>query len=122
MIRMNGKSSRILVYLLMFSGAVGTILFFPINLDGNHTCLYQQVFAKESGIHPQTSLYSSILDSNNQKSQDRSKEYPIHQKQPLDKYVIPYGLSWWASLGLVGMGIFGIRRLNKINNSSNWKV
>lgn len=122
MMKVNRKFLRILVYLLICSGVVGTVLFFPINLGDEHTCLYHRVFVKKSGIRPQTSRYSSILESNDQASQDRSKEHMVHQRQLLDKYVIPYGISWWGSLGLIGIGFFVARQLNKITGPNNWKV
>lgn len=122
MMKVNHKFFRILIYLLILSGVVGTVLFFPINLGNEHTCLYHRIFSKENGIHPSTPRYSSISGSNNQVSQDRSQEHLVQQKQLLDKYVIPYGLSWWGSLGLVGIGLLVIRWLNKITSPSNWNV
>lgn len=69
------------IALLLGIGILGTVFFFPINMNNQYTCLYHRM------VSP-------------------GHSYPHHPIDILQEYVTPFGLLWWGSLLLTALGIY----------------
>ena len=81
--KMNKEVGMILIVL----GLVGTVLLFPLKLDKGKTCLAHQYLVGESGHDGWYAVAGN--------------EHALART-----YVVPYGLLWWTSLGLSGIGLY----------------
>ncbi len=85
---------------VLFSGLVGTILFFPLPLDSHFTCLYHQWCNREATIFHNSDVMRSYYASHT--------SLPPHVHL-LRYYLRSYALFWWSSLALLTAGIYGLR-------------
>ena len=77
--------------LFLISGILGFILFFPWRFQNGYTCIADQV-----------------LKWNTQPGQVQLSS----EKQQI-RYVLPFGLFWWASAGMMAAAIFMTKPKNK---------
>ena len=64
---------------MTFVALAGVILFFPINLSGEHTCLLDYI------VH-------AVATASNEHAPHS------HPGELLGRYLIPYGIFWWSSI------------------------
>ncbi len=121
--------------LLIAFGLLGTVLFFPINIDSKYSCLSHRIFNRQSS-EPLDTTRQSCSSQIGEKveemltvSADRVEVFsrslrsditaglqltPTHEKKSeadlLGDYVFPYAFLWWASLLSVVLGGIILRK------------
>ncbi len=106
------KKERIILFLAGIAGISGTVLFFPVQLDGSYTCFYHRIIEKQ---HPVGTHKYSDLDRNKIHSKrvfDRQQEH-VHGNAFLERYMIRYAGLWWGSIGLLILSYYGWKRGRK---------
>jgi len=106
-------------------GIAGTVLFFPVNIHNQYTCLYHRFIHRHSQKEAIGSVPSSIFnkranDNNLEEPGDTSSERLDHDTLTRH-YVFSFGLLWWASLLLVGFSFYRFfqwKRQGKILNAN----
>ncbi len=79
----------------------GMILFFPIKVSGDHTCLLDYI------VH----AAATASDANAPHT---------HPSELLGRYLIPYGILWWLSIiAVVFVAVVWKRRTAKLRNVNN---
>lgn len=103
MINLNRKLfSQSMILLFIGWGILGSIMFFPVNLNGKHTCLSDRLL----------SYFSRSLEENSfHQREDTYPKYNVNNHLSgnhliLQKYILPYGICWWVFLGILGTGIY----------------
>ena len=95
------KNKRKIIYLLVLIGALsGACLFFPVQLEGGSTCLFQYVFNMEHDME-KDHIFSNNMIRN------------LHTHTAgsgLDVYLRHYAFIWWMSLGLFVLSFYHLRR------------
>ena len=76
--------------LLAIIGLAGAVFFFPMKFENGKTCLAQQYVGGEIGG-----------PGDNLMKLDHGHGHDIAQD-----YIIPYGLIWWTSLGMLVFGLY----------------
>ncbi|MCK6619719.1 MAG: hypothetical protein HUU32_04545 [Calditrichaceae bacterium] len=87
-----GKKNILL--LVLAAGIAGAVLFFPVNINNQYTCLYHRLFS------PGHSYTHSTGDDISQ----------TQKEDLLNRYLSPFGLLWWGSLLITALSIYGLRR------------
>lgn len=87
------------MFLLLAAGIAGAVLFFPVNIQDQYTCLYHRLFSPE---HSYT--HSTGVDISQTQEEDL-----------LRHYLSPFGLLWWGSLLLTALSIYSLKRLPFLN-------
>lgn len=84
--------------LILLLGIAGAVLFFPVRIGGNHTCLYHRII----DAHP------SYYSGNGRLPTDTGHrdETAIDHSELLKHYLVPFGVLWWSSLSVVGVVVF----------------
>jgi len=83
------KSRKILVVAIII-GAIGTVLFVPIKMQSGGTCLVDQLLGGKSSDNPPGIATADLM---------------------LRRYLVPFGVAWWLSLGLLVLGWYQFRTL-----------
>lgn len=83
---MSFESSKLILRVMLAATAVvagiGVILFFPVSLSSEHTCLLDRA------------VHAAATASNPEASHE-------HPSELLRHYLIPYGILWWVSILIV---------------------
>ena len=102
------KNHKKIIYLLVLVGALtGACMFFPLQLEGGSTCLFQYIFSVEydaEGSHIFTNNMMQNLHNHTAGS-------------GLDVYLRHYAFIWWGSLGLFVLSFLQLRRHTKNEGS-----
>ena len=85
---------------LIIMGCLGTILFFPVNINNHYTCLFHRII-DGNPASPNITLHHK----------DNSMHHSI-----LDIYLEGYAFIWWASILALVTGIYYYRTKNKVYN------
>jgi hypothetical protein len=70
----------------------GGVLFFPLKINNADTCLFQHKFSPCGATIDSTAGSDAVYDT------------------LIRRYLIPYGLLWWLSLGGATFGVVGVVR------------
>ncbi len=100
MSKINNKVSIRLCVVMIVLGALGIICFFPFNFNSQYTCLFHRLFTEE--VHSDGHDHSK--NSNSVESEIGSSD--SHDSNLLNRYLVPFGFFWWASIGLFTTGIY----------------
>jgi hypothetical protein len=109
--------TRIFMFVLVVITAVGSVLFFPLNIAGKYTCYYHQTFDHS---HPVVEGNNNEpLPGNNKNTAESDNHHLTHKKNAqsnnpsihhgsllLDNYLHQYAFAWWASIGLLALCIY----------------
>lgn len=90
-----------ILFLLLAAGIAGAVLFFPVNIQDQYTCLYHRLFSPGHS-YP----HSAGADIDISQTQ---------QENLLNRYLSPFGLLWWGSLLLTAISIYSLKRLPSLN-------
>ena len=108
---------KFLMLLFLIIGIAGSILFFPVNIKDRYTCLGHKLMNnqpqefnkldshKNSMIHPTT-----------------TSDQADHHNLLLQKYVYPFGIFWWLSVGVVSLGIYMLFYRRSNNRKRKYKI
>lgn len=108
--KINMKNKKKIIYLMVLIGALtGACLFFPVQLEGGSTCLFQYVFNVEHDMEKQHIFSNNIMQN-------------LHTHTAgsgLDVYLRHYAFIWWASLGLFVLSFYHLRRYTRTQGVKN---
>lgn len=95
-----------MVYSVCFIGLAGIILFFPMNFNDTHTCLYNKYYCSyKNRPCPKMSNPDELNEVHHAMNMnDRGSIL-------LKKYIFPYGFLWWGSLTLFAGSVLFYRKL-----------
>lgn len=113
-----------IIFFLGF-GIAGTILFFPVNIQNQYTCLYHRLIHRYSqreriGAVPLPNDKSPNVNHNHAETKNASPE-ELNHDELIQHYVFSFGLLWWASLLFVGLSLYHFiqwKRQRKIMNTN----
>ncbi len=102
------KKHRIVIFMLVI-GALGTILFFPVNIQNRYTCVFHRLIGQEE-MSKVVSLMNSEgvhYSSQHQDSADfmESVHYHLHHR-----YMATFGMFWWISLLILLVSLAYLRQ------------
>lgn len=91
------KNLKLKYFVLVFFliGLLGGILFFPVNLNDQYTCLYHRLSGTEH-VHDAVHHSEMLMGGGNH--------------DLLDAYVASYAVYWWASLAVIAIAIILIKK------------
>ena len=114
----------------VFVSGLGTVFFFPLDIDGKYTCFYHGIIDHAHGVtksvHPEM---TPIHDTGTPRSKPMTtKQDGDHHKNPthgvaphmshgsilLDKYIDRYAIVWWISAVLFVFTVLKWQRFRKI--------
>jgi len=95
------RKITIVILLLLGMGILGVVVFFPVNINNQYTCLYHRLFSPEHS-YPHTSGVNITS---------------IQKEILLNRYLTPFGLLWWGSLLLTALSIYGLKRQASKNDN-----
>jgi hypothetical protein len=106
------KKKRIVLFLAGLAGMSGTVLFFPVQLDGSYTCFYHRIIEKQ---HPVGTHKYNDTDRNKMHSKQvfDEQEQHVHDNAFLKRYITRYAGLWWGSIGLLILSYYGWKRSRK---------
>jgi hypothetical protein len=85
---------------MTFFALAGVILFFPINLSNEHTCLLDYI------VH-------AIVTASDVRAPHS------HPGELLGRYLVPYGILWWLSIiAVVAVAVVWTRRSAKFSDTN----
>ena len=97
----NMKNHKKNIYLLVLAGALtGACMFFPLQLEGGSTCLFQYTFNVEYDTESNHVFKNNMMQN-------------LHSHRAgsgLDVYLRHYAFIWWGSLGLLVLSLLQLRR------------
>jgi len=116
---------------------LGTIIFFPLNINGKYTCIFHRIFdhshpvlidlSPENGhihildIDPTVGENNTLRDQGDNNSTEQEMIMASHGSVLLDKYLDEYAFRWWASIGFLALSIMmwiNLRKKSRNNNSN----
>ena len=88
------SNSKIIIIALILS-VMGTILFCPIKMKSGDTCIFHRLFIKDMNYVPD--------------------HVPIMERSQLmlQRYLVPFGLVWWLSLGVLFLAMYQLKTLKR---------
>lgn len=89
------KSNRKIIIIALILGAIGTILFCPMKMESGATCLFHRIKGAEIKYIP-----------DHVHSMERSHLM-------LQRYLVPFGLAWWLSLGVFVLSLYQLKVLKR---------
>ena len=89
------KSNRKIIIIALILGAMGTILFCPMKMDSGETCLFHRFFGQDIKHIP-----------DHVPSMERAHLM-------LQRYLVPFGLAWWLSLGMLVLSMYQLKVLKR---------
>lgn len=95
----------------------GTVLFFPLTIEGRYTCFFHRIFnhshpVSETNVLDHHQKESAELtnsgnhDLHNSVSENDKNNTSHHGSVLLDNYLHQYAFPWWASVGLLALGVY----------------
>ncbi len=97
----NKKPVFVFILISVLISISGIILFFPANINGVHTCIYDSIMSGEA---------PDSLNSHQEMHRHWEEVDAMNNGHRLFKeYLIPYGLIWWASFFIAIVGIILIK-------------
>ena len=95
------KNRKKIIYLLVLVGALGgACMFFPVQLEGGSTCLFQFIFDVQHEMGKQHIFSNDIMQN-----------FHAHRAgSGLDIYLRHYAFIWWGSLGLFVFSFYRLKR------------
>lgn len=95
------SAKKYLFIILIVSGIIGVIFFFPVNLNDKYTCLYHRMFFENhGGEHLQHNAIAADHGMNSL----------------LQHYIGHYALLWWASIAVFTISIILLKKRMFITN------
>lgn len=110
---------RAVFLLVSLAGITGTILFFPVQLDGRYTCYYHRIFDEH---HPVRNHESDVSERNMMHRQKGVSEPDLHEHSDifLEKYIKSYVGLWWGSIALIVLSYYGWKKLQINKQDIKW--
>ncbi|HED11920.1 MAG TPA: hypothetical protein ENJ10_14615 [Caldithrix abyssi] len=102
-------NTRRFAIVVLLTGILGGLFFFPFPLSENYTCIYHRVFNADEPVLEDESASHSHLPGTS-----------AHHL--LDSYIRGYAFLWWASLLMVVGALFYVRRNVKVNSKNRVKT
>jgi len=103
---LNKKSARPFLIIMLILATIGSILFFPMRLDKNYTCLYHRLFDTHLNIYENGQHQADIASGDSQVQE-------VDTDKMIQFYLIRYAFFWWLSLGGVFVAVYLLRRYRK---------
>jgi len=107
-----GKINYSLISLMMM-GLMGGILFFPVNIKNQYSCLYHCYLSPSRNEVITFDLLDTVemVEPENIRTMSSLEERNLEdiQSRLLANYLVPYGILWWLSLGLLIVVIYLLR-------------
>lgn len=111
------KNKKIYLGIIILIATAGSLFFFPMNIGGRYTCFYHRLFdhshpvTQVSGMDHQQDMEERMSTAGNQNLSDNanrevSTQTTHHGSILLDNYLHQYAFPWWASIGLLALGIY----------------
>lgn len=108
--------------------ALGSVLFFPMNIGGRYTCFYHRIFNASHPVfgasvsaHTHHRVENSPGSDDNHNNGQENMSPSDHDSSLLDAYLNFYAFIWWGSVGLLALFIylfFKLKRNVKVKESS----
>ena len=89
------KSNKKIIIMALILGSLGTVLFCPIKMESGDTCLFHRILEKETKYIPD-------------KISSMEKAHLM-----LRRYLVPFGLIWWLSLGVLLLSLYQLKALKR---------
>jgi len=89
------KSNKKIIIIALILGAMGTILFCPLKMESGETCLFHRIFGQDINYIP-----------DHVPSMERAHLM-------LQRYLVPFGLVWWLSLGVLVVSMYQLKVLKR---------
>ncbi len=115
----------ILKYIVVLAG-LGVIIFFPVRLNNDFTCLYHRYFGctehpvRYQNGNPKLSSGEQQYDSFKNEKQTNISE-PSLRGDLVQHYIRHFALFWWLSIGIFTLSIFRLMK-RKSNLQKDKKV
>ncbi len=109
------KYIKLVFLILLISGVAGGILFLPVALDGNYTCLYHKMVQKNNQVNilaNDTGVKISECEAV-QESENGHHSISPSGHDLLNTYLANYAFLWWGSLALAGFCFYRLRCVNR---------
>jgi len=104
-LKING--SIILLFSALLFALAGSLAFFPMQVQGDYTCLYHRLFQGES---PVTQVCDKGFNENKAACARQSADKTLQQSALLHYYLGKYAVFWWASLALLFLFLYRIKK------------
>ena len=90
-------------------GLVGAIFFFPLKLDGSHTCICDKMICEKETCCQEG---FSILNGQNNKIMQLgiNNNSHMYHAELLNEYLFPFAFLWWGSLIMVFSGFYLMKK------------
>jgi len=90
--KMQQKGRNYVSGLLILIGLSGAILFFPIDMGGTETCIFESV-------NPNVDIFHHAATG-------QGLSLIVQEESSFEHYLSYYSTWWWGSLVLLAMGVF----------------
>lgn len=90
--------TQLAVFIILL-GLVGVVVFFPLKLGRDCTCLGQGCLNDDNGAD-----LSAVPDTT--QAGVSTEEEPAAYERLLRHYLFPYAILWWGSVGLLVLGFY----------------
>ncbi|MCK5034232.1 MAG: hypothetical protein KAS18_11375 [Calditrichia bacterium] len=101
-------NKKYLVYSLIIIGAIGLVIFFPVNFNNEYTCLYHRIFYADKHI-------SMKLHHQNSQGYDIEHSFEYYGKAEMNTllkyYIGHYAAFWWTSIVIFSISIVLIKKI-----------
>lgn len=84
---------------LIVFGIIGTVLFFPISLGDDFTCIFHRLIGD---VHQEENAEERTLISHSSRHHTLSGGH----NASLNFYIRHFSVFWWGSLGLLALGVY----------------
>lgn len=112
----NFRPKNITLLVLLIIGLNGTVLFFPINLDNQFTCLFHRLAFPDHDYRHSHDTNDQVLQSKETPSGKYAEQSTSFSTENLHhQYMHTFSYFWWGSLLLVVFSIFALKHQKSIS-------
>lgn len=98
-------TKKYLTILMVILGLIGSVFFFPVQMDDQSSCCYESVFGSDKTC-PCRQAVNDHADHMQNSSQNIDQAGHEHGSVLLSSYLHHYAFPWWISVGLLVAGCF----------------
>jgi hypothetical protein len=124
-----GIVMRYILVMAFLITSLGTVFFFPLNINEKYTCFFHRIFnhtqpvsydinRKNEHVHTKDigqteKINSRAGDKGFYSETDKEVIIASHGSVLLDNYLDQYAFAWWASIGFFALTVFRWLKLSK---------
>ncbi len=103
------RKLKIFCVIITLLGMAGAVLFFPVKINSEYTCLYHRMFNESSGAANSGGVNTAGRMVNGGAGKTASVPSQMESSTLVEQYIHNYAFFWWGSLLLIVLAYYLVK-------------